>query len=81
MECALPMYGARVPSHVQEDALEQLCPCATTTERELWSPGAITTENPHILDPVLQNMRSLCTAAANTESLLTATKSQQNQNN
>ena len=44
----LLMYGARVPSQVPEDASEQLSPCTTDTERELWSLGAITTET-HIL--------------------------------
>ena len=40
----LPMYGARVPSQVQEDASEQRRPGTTTTEREFWSPGTVTTE-------------------------------------
>ena len=79
----LPMYGARVPSQVQEDASEQRHPGATTTERELWSPGAITTET-HTHSSLCSKtreatvMRSPYTAAADTESLLTATKTQQN---
>ena len=47
----LPMYGARVPSQVQEDASEQWRPGATTTERELCSPGAITTETHTLYAP------------------------------
>ena len=81
----LPMYGAWVPSQVQEDASEQVRPCTTTTEHELWSLAALSNET-HILRSLCSKtreataMRSLYTAAANTESLLTATKTQKNQN-
>ena len=85
LRMCLPMLGARVPSQVPEEASEQLSPWATTTDPVPQSPGAITTEA-HTLQSLCSKtreataMRSLYTAAANTESLLTATKTQKNQN-
>ena len=63
----LPMQGTRVLALVWKipHAVEQLSPCATTTEPELYSLRATTTEacvpqlvKPAHLEPVLCNKRS-----------------------
>ena len=53
------------PGRSHRDAMEQLSPCATTTEPVLWSLEATTTEpmcrkywSQHTLEPVLCNKRS-----------------------
>ena len=79
----LPMYGAQVPSQVQDDAS-----ASKPMGHNYWAcalePGSHKYGSPRSLEPVLQTreataVRSLGTAAATRESPLTTMKTQHKQ--